>query len=316
MHSTVSTPNLVAGVVGVGTVLYIGHRLSSASQSGPSGQLPYPPGPPPDPIIGHTRYLPRDKHCITHTEWAKQYGPLTFLTAMGRSVLVINSPEVARDLLDKKGQIYSDRPRSDKGELRGQTEGVSFRPFDAVWKKQRRFLNQVLNPSAVRNEYCNLQAKRTYQWVLTFFDHADGFDVWPSLKRMSGEIITTLGYGASKEGDIDFIELNDRLASTFSDALAGSISGAFFLLRPEYNSNPIFMFAKPVKSLPTWMPGAQISREREARRDFYAQTRDWMFDSVIKAREAGKPRHCYVEKMVSETENGPDPKGDAAAIAA
>lgn len=66
-----------------------------------------------------TRYLPREKHCITHTEWAKQYGPLTFLTAMGRSVLVINSPEVAKDLLDKKGQIYSDRPRSDKGELKG-----------------------------------------------------------------------------------------------------------------------------------------------------------------------------------------------------
>lgn len=44
---------------------------------------------------------------------------MTFLTAMGRSVLVINSPEVATDLLDKKGQIYSDRPRSDKGELKG-----------------------------------------------------------------------------------------------------------------------------------------------------------------------------------------------------
>ncbi|KAG8910900.1 hypothetical protein FRC00_007376 [Tulasnella sp. 408] len=220
---------------------------------------------------------------------------------MGRSVLVINSPEVAKDLLDKKGQIYSDRPRSDKGELKGQTEGTSFRPFDAGWKKQRRFLNQVLNPSAVRTEYYSLQAKRTYQWVFEFLDHPEGFDVWPSLKRMSGEIITTLGYGASREGDVDFIELNDKLAGTFADAVAGSISGAFFLL---------------LKSLPPWMPGAQISKERQERRDFYSQTRDWMFSSVMKAREAGKPRHCYVEKMVSETENGPDPKGDAAAIAA
>lgn len=300
MHSNVSTPVAVAGVAGAGAILYIGHRLSSSSHSSSSG-LPYPPGPPADPIIGHTRYLPRDKHCITHTEWAKQYGPLTFLTAMGRSVLVINSPEVARDLLDKKGQIYSDRPRSDKGELKGQTEGTTFRPFDAGWKKQRRFLNQVLNPSAVRNEYYNLQAKRTYQWVLACFDHPEGLDVWPSIKRMSGEIITTLGYGASKEGDTDFIELNDRLAMTFSDAVAGSISGVFFLL---------------LKSLPTWMPGAQISKEREERRELYSRTRDWMFNSVMKAREAGKPRHCYVEKMLSETENGPDPKGDAAAIAA
>lgn len=32
------------------------------------------------------------------------------------------------------------------------------------------------------------------------------------------------------------------------------------------------------------MPGAQISKERQERRDFYSQTRDWMFSSVMKAR--------------------------------
>lgn len=124
----------------------------------------------------------------------------------------------------------------------GQTEGVSFRPFDAGWKKQRRFLNQVLNPSAVRIEYYNLQAKRTYQWVFEFLDHPEGFDVWPSLKRMSGEIITTLGYGASREGDVDFIDLIDKLAGTFQDAVAGSISGAFFLLREFARTPPRITF--------------------------------------------------------------------------
>lgn len=32
------------------------------------------------------------------------------------------------------------------------------------------------------------------------------------------------------------------------------------------------------------MPGAQISKERQQRRDFYVETREWMFGSVMKAR--------------------------------
>lgn len=34
-----------------------------------------------------------------------------FLRAFGYSVLVLNSPEAVSDLLDKRGHIYSHRPR-------------------------------------------------------------------------------------------------------------------------------------------------------------------------------------------------------------
>ncbi len=33
------------------------------------------------------------------------------MTALGTGLLVINSFEAAHDLLDKKGSVYSDRPR-------------------------------------------------------------------------------------------------------------------------------------------------------------------------------------------------------------
>lgn len=38
-------------------------------------------------------------------------GDLTYFSGLGNSVLSINSYKVANDLLDKKGNIYSDRPR-------------------------------------------------------------------------------------------------------------------------------------------------------------------------------------------------------------
>lgn len=46
-----------------------------------------------------------------YTAWGKQYGELTFLSAFGRTLLIVNSFEAAVDLLDKRGHLYSDRPR-------------------------------------------------------------------------------------------------------------------------------------------------------------------------------------------------------------
>ena len=38
-------------------------------------------------------------------------GPLVYLTVGGQGILVLNTHKVAADLLDRRGHIYSDRPR-------------------------------------------------------------------------------------------------------------------------------------------------------------------------------------------------------------
>lgn len=54
---------------------------------------------------------------------AQRYGPLTFLTVPGQHVLVITSVEAAKDLLEKRGSIYVDRPRFVMvGELLGEVD--------------------------------------------------------------------------------------------------------------------------------------------------------------------------------------------------
>lgn len=55
--------------------------------------------------------VPTSKFALTWTKLAKQYGPLTFLTVPGQHVLVISSLEAAKELLEKRGSIYMDRPR-------------------------------------------------------------------------------------------------------------------------------------------------------------------------------------------------------------
>jgi len=38
-------------------------------------------------------------------------GPLVYLTVGGQGILVLNTHRVTADLLDRRGHIYSDRPR-------------------------------------------------------------------------------------------------------------------------------------------------------------------------------------------------------------
>lgn len=123
-----------------------------------NGRHHYPPGPPQDPFIGskqssrswHTyhqkssvinplrdpdiRNAPKDKPCLTWEEWGKTYGPIVYMNVIGKPYIIINSYEVARELLEKGGQKYSDRPRFIMaGELVGKCPPPGRLPYLAVF---------------------------------------------------------------------------------------------------------------------------------------------------------------------------------------
>ncbi|KAI5122655.1 hypothetical protein M0805_007917 [Coniferiporia weirii] len=73
---------------------------------------PLPPSPPAEPFIGHARKLPQTHSWKTYATWGRSYGDVVYASALGHSMLIINSVEAARDLLEKRGTTFSDRPYS------------------------------------------------------------------------------------------------------------------------------------------------------------------------------------------------------------
>jgi hypothetical protein len=90
--------------------------------------LPYPPGPRPLPLIGNLLDIPREFSWLWYLQLSKKYGMVHFLLRLlvlltedisgdimsfhvfGQVIVVLNSVEMTKDLLEKRGDIYSDRP--------------------------------------------------------------------------------------------------------------------------------------------------------------------------------------------------------------
>ena len=90
--------------------------------------LSYPPRPPSWPIIGNFLDMPTDKPWIAYTDMSKKYGrrnilgttslqliraflgDIVYLRAFSKVIIVLSSFSAIKDLLEKRGEYYSDRP--------------------------------------------------------------------------------------------------------------------------------------------------------------------------------------------------------------
>ena len=87
----------------------------------------YPPGPPQDCLIGNLRQVPKNNFGATFCEWGRRYGmsysvdswvwltgvveigPVVYVKLPGMSMVIVNSHEVAQDILSKRTHTTAGR---------------------------------------------------------------------------------------------------------------------------------------------------------------------------------------------------------------
>ena len=143
---------------------------------------PLPPGPPGLPILGNLFDMPKQYDWLHYASLSKLYGPINSLSALGQTIIILNSPTVIADLLEKRQHIYSDRPQMKfSGELIGWNATLGGTDYGEFFKAQRRAMHRVMGSSALVGRFSELIGGEARRFVKRVVEDSDK---WEHFVRM------------------------------------------------------------------------------------------------------------------------------------
>ncbi|KAK1231955.1 hypothetical protein PQX77_004926, partial [Marasmius sp. AFHP31] len=213
-----------------------------------------PPSPPQTLIGGHYSIFPRHQAFRTHTEWAKEYGPVYHLRLFNKYFIFLSTGKAALDLLESRSSIYSDRPRSVFNDKVLKRDYSVFRMsyLSPRFRRYRKMMHSGLSPRAVQ-DYRTIQIRETNILLKGLAQTPKEFI--PHLRRNAGSLIlkVTYGYEVNDDSD-DFVQLVER---------------AFLIASSKINRPFPVEFFPFLRFFPSWFPFTefkQVAREfNEAR---------------------------------------------------
>ncbi|PPQ96376.1 hypothetical protein CVT26_004978 [Gymnopilus dilepis] len=256
-------------------------------------QMPYPPGPKGLPLLGNLLDLPRTSAWETYERWSKKFGSnILHLRVLGQDVIVLNSFELAIDLLDGRSLIYSDRPRSVMVyELMGWNWFFSGMPYGRRWKDRRRLFSQYFNNRNAR-QYRTRQIYFVRKALSRLLDHSEDF--LSIVRHMTGATAISLAYGVDVQDDNDPFVNMSQLA--FDTALEASVPGAFLVDVIPW-----------LKYVPAWVPGAGFQRKAKEWRKLQEDVHELPFATTAKKTAEGTAKPSltsyFLEKLKDNGEN-------------
>ncbi|GAA6007074.1 cytochrome P450 [Rhodotorula paludigena] len=152
-----------------------------------------PPGPKPGFFVGNRNQAPAAKPWRWFKDLNDQYGDVVYLRMGQTPTVVLGSAQAAWDLLEKRSNIYSSRPRFIMGQellsnnMRGLMSG-----YNDTWRRWRKVLHGSFMQKAADSykPIQNLESKQLQHDLLTtpdnFRDH---------LERYAASVIVTVNYG-------------------------------------------------------------------------------------------------------------------------
>jgi cytochrome P450 len=175
--------------------------------------LNFPPGPAPIPILGNLHQIPLQKSFLQFAQWSREYGPIIGLHLGPQKVVVLNSWQAVRDLLDQRGAIYSSRPDIPivQHVLPGDVHLV-FMKHDRTWRRARKTIVDFL-AGADADRLLTVQDAESTQMVWELATAPEEY--YAHVMRAFGAVILAEVYGlrGTKERTRRFFAIQDEWAA-------------------------------------------------------------------------------------------------------
>ncbi|KAI0676742.1 cytochrome P450 [Trametes maxima] len=243
--------------------------------------LPLPPGPKPLLFVGNVRDLTARELWLRVTRWGRTHGDVVYLHVFGQGLLFLNTYDVAIDLLEKKGSIYSDKPSLVMaGELCGCDNMVAFTRYGDMSRRQRRLMQKALGPSAIPSYHPLLEIE-THALLKRLFDDPENYE--GHIRRYAGSLTLLVVYGYRVTSNDDpFLTLAEECVDILSNRIASG--GGIWLV-------DVLPF---LRYLPSWFPGAGFKRNANVWKARMQEFVDKPFELVKTRMEEGTavPSFC------------------------
>ncbi|PPQ86501.1 hypothetical protein CVT25_008245 [Psilocybe cyanescens] len=261
--------------------------------------LPYPPGPPSRSLLfGNVADIPKTKQWIGFTQWREQYGDIIHFRVLREHMIILNSLEVAKDLLEKRSNIYSDRPGLTMIDIMDWEFNTGLKHYGAQWRTDRRVFHDLFNPSALLS-YRPVQTEKIRDMLHRLLKNPEDFV--NHYKTVNAAIIMRLVYGYDISPNDDYFV---RLAESAIQKLAGSV----FLGAATVNAFPF------LRHLPSWFPGAGFKRYANESKDLTTAMREVPFAFTEQSVASGTALPSIVSQLLSTGEDHSFIKNIAATI--
>ncbi|EPT00008.1 hypothetical protein FOMPIDRAFT_1123534 [Fomitopsis schrenkii] len=249
--------------------------------------LRLPPGPRRLFILGNIHQVAKDYQEVTFARWAKKYGDLMFAKLFTQPTLIINSQKIARDLLDKRGGIYSSRPRLVMMcEILDWKHNPATLPYDCERRrKQRRWIQNTFGDKATVGQFQSLQQREACILLSGLMGTPQDFVL--HIKRYLASLILESVYGhrVTSLDDVYIMLMDSAMEGTAATGSAGGAMVDFFPL---------------LKHIPTWMPGTDWKRQALHAKKLVWQARHQPYEMAREAVLSGNARPSFATSLIEE----------------
>lgn len=195
-----------------------------------------PPGPTGWPIIGNLHLLTGpDLPHIVFSKLADRHGPIMHLRAGSKHILVISSPEAARECLTVHDQTFASRPALAAARILGFGFNIiPFSPYGPYWREARKLASFHLLSSRQLLAHADVRDEATQSLVAGIGDacSAPGV-VGIRIRDHLMDMVMNLVLGTIGKRRFDFAgpverrELNELVESAFSQAGTPGVGDVF-----------------------------------------------------------------------------------------
>ncbi|KXN92569.1 O-methylsterigmatocystin oxidoreductase [Leucoagaricus sp. SymC.cos] len=247
-----------------------------------------PPGPGRLPLIGNLLDMPKEKEWLAFADWGEKYGDLVSVSILGKRFIIVNSVQIAVDMLEKKGSIYSERPIVTMGgELIGWKNAMALLPYGERLRSYRRLFYHTIGNSTSMSTFHSVEEAETHKFLKRLVSSPQYLA--KHIRHTSGAIILHISHGYEvKESDDPLVELADTALGQFSLSMA---PGGFVV-----NLVPLLRY------IPEWFPGAKfkkVAREWEATLEgFVEKPHRFVKDQM----DAGIAPQSYTASLLADPE--------------